>query len=171
MGFAYISLHFLTWMFMQLINDMNFLMCDAFTSICTWLPSSLICKAAASGRWEVRRRKAAEGGLLGRGPDPQKLSRASQEVQQVPEKQVPAADSETLRPPEQPCAGLGWFWAVRTSRLGASQTHRALPHRAWGSSRFLPPAYLGTASPLASEPCSADKAAPNIAMRFLADHG
>jgi len=25
-------------MLMQLINDMNFLMCDAFTSICTWLP-------------------------------------------------------------------------------------------------------------------------------------
>lgn len=129
---------------MQLINDMNFLMCDAFTSICTWLRSSLICKAAASGRREVRRRKAAKGGLWRREPDPEKLSRASQEVQQVPEKKVPAADLETLRPPEQPCAGLGCFRAVRTSRLGASQTRRALPHRAGGSSGFLPPSATGT---------------------------
>lgn len=138
MGFAYISLHFLTWMFMQLINDMNFLMCDAFTSVCTWLPSSLICKAAASGRREVRRRKAAEGGLWGRGPDPEKLSRASQEVQQVPEEQVPAADSETLRPPERPCAGLGCFRAVRTSRLGASDPQNPRVQQ------VLPPSATGT---------------------------
>ena len=50
---------------MQLINDMNFLMCGAFTSICTWLRNSPISKIAASGRWELRRRKAAVGAFGG----------------------------------------------------------------------------------------------------------
>lgn len=52
-------------MFMQLINDMNFLMCDAFTSICTWMRNSLICEGAASGRRELRRRKVAVGAFGG----------------------------------------------------------------------------------------------------------
>jgi len=52
-------------MFMQLVNNMNFLMCGAFTSICTCLHNSLVCKAAASGRRELSRRKVVVGTLGG----------------------------------------------------------------------------------------------------------